>query len=151
MYQSGLQRRLLNLRTLVMEAGWGCLVVKLSIKVCKCCSGGVAFCDALWCIRSFLICCSIATIPSFFLLTILVFATCFAHLAWVPLADFSSWAVRAAFTANVQYFWVSIWNFESSVKLILRRKWLTSGTSLGAKLDRDSISRMISYALFVCR
>ncbi len=151
MYQSGLQRRLLDLRNLVMEAGWGRLVVKLSIEVCECCSGGVLFCDAPWCIRSFLICCSIATISSFFLLAILVFATCFACLARVPLAEFSSWAVRAAFTANVQYFWVSIWNFESSVKSISRRKRLTLGTSLGAKLDRDSIYHMISSALFMCR
>ena len=54
------------------------------------------------------------------------------------------WAARAALTARLQYFWVSIWDFEISVKLILIRKLLASGTSSGARFAKDSISTINS-------
>ena len=94
-------------------------------------------CVILWslrCIQSFLICCSMATIPSFFLLAILALTFCLACLTCAPLARCSSCAIRAAFTVIVQYFWVSIWNLVSLVKLISRREQLALGTSSGAKL-----------------
>ncbi len=149
--QSGLHRCLLALRAPAIKAGWERLVAKRLINVGKCWSGIVSFCGALWSILSVLICCSIATIPNFFLLAILALTFYLAYLTRALLAECSSCAVRAAFTASVQYFWVLIWSLESSVKLISRRRRLTSSTSLGAKLDRYSIFRMISAVFLVCR
>ncbi len=121
-----------------MEAGWGCLAMKWLINVCKWCSRNVPVCVVLWCIPSFLICCSIATILSFFLLRILALTFCLARLALAPLAKSSSWAVRAVFTASVQYFCVLVWNLERLVKLISRRKRLALGTCSEAKFDKVS-------------
>ena len=98
------------------------------------------------------ICCSMLMIPSFFLLDILALIFCLACLAFLaPLANSSFWAVWAVFTANIQYFCSSIWNPDSYVKLISRRKQLSLATSLGASLDNVSISCMISMAFIAWR
>ena len=142
MRQSGLRRRLFDLRAETMEAGWGRLVTKRSIKNCKLWSGSVPVHVVLQCMPSLWICYSMWTMPSFFLLGILALTFCLAS---------SSRAIRAAFTANIQYFCALIWNPDSSVKLILRRKQLSMATSLGARLDYVSISCMISAAFIAWR
>ena len=134
-----------------METGWGCLVTKQSIKDCKLWSRSVLVCVVLRCMPTLWICCSMLMMPSFFLLGILALTFCLAHLALAPLANSSSRAVWAVFTANIQYFCASIWNRDSSVKLILRRKQLSLVTSLGERLDNVSISCMISAAFIAWR
>ena len=46
----------------------------------------------------------------------------FSSFGPCPSGNSRSWAIRAVFTANIQYFCASIWNPERSVKLISRRK-----------------------------
>jgi hypothetical protein len=124
-------------------------VTKRSINGCVLCSGSVPVCVIHRCMPSLLICCLMLTMPSFFLLSILGLTFCLACLVLAPLANARSRAVRAAFTANIQYFCASIWNPERSVKLISWRKQLSSATSSGAKLDKVSISCMISAAFII--
>ncbi len=57
-------------------------------------------------------------------------------MALAPRADSSALALRAAFTASIQYFWVSRLDVQSSEKLIMRRNWLALGTSSGARSER---------------
>ncbi len=103
------------------------------------------------CMPSFLICCSIATKPSFLQLGIFVFILLCICLALAPWACSRFWAARVAWTAIVQYFRVSIWNFHSLVKLISSKNLLPSGTSSGAKSANDSISFKIVVAVFLWR
>ncbi len=151
MHQSGLHRRLFDQRAATMKAGRGHFVTKRSINGCVLCSGSVPVCVIHQCMPSLLICCLMLTMPSFFLLGILALTFCLAHLVLAPLANARSWAIWVAFTANIQYFCASIWNPERSVKLISRRKRLSLATSLGAKLDKVSISCMISATFIAWR
>ncbi len=75
--------------------------------------------------------------PNFVLLGIFVLSCCRTCLARAPRADSSALALRAVFTASIQYFWVSRCDVESSEKLILRTKLAGFGDILWSKIQEN--------------
>ncbi len=74
-----------------------------------------------------------------FLLTLFL-----TSLARAPNASWCCFAASAAVTAKIQSFYDSMWNLESSLKLISNKNWLFAGTSSGAVPARDLSSSIIS-------
>ena len=131
---------LVDFGKVITAKGWGCLQMNTSSREVWVWSAswGASPCSSVGYMLSFLICCSIATYPtSFLLLGILAFIWLLICLAIAPLVVSSrSWAARVALIAiRVQYFWVSIWELERSVQIISRRNLLVlSGTSFTSSI-----------------
>ncbi len=96
--------RLFDLSRLCVAEGWGRFWTKVLIDAWVWWLV-VSFGFGDWCIPSFWICCSIAPIPSFFLLRIFAFTFPWIHFALAPLARSRFWAIvfGVTYILRVQY------------------------------------------------